>query len=57
MRILGAVICPKLFPLATIFMKTHVSSERSSSMSKASPREPHFYFGASLSFQGAEKDF
>lgn len=26
MRILGAVICPKLFPLATIFIKTHVSS-------------------------------
>lgn len=26
-------------------------------LSKASPRELHFYFGASLSFQGAEKEF
>lgn len=26
MRNLGAVICLKLFPLATIFIKTHVSS-------------------------------
>jgi hypothetical protein len=57
MRILGAAPCLKLFPLATIFLKTHVSSRHSSSVSKASPGELHFYFGASLVFQGAEKEF
>ena len=56
-RTSGAVMCPELFPLATRSMKTHVSSQRSSTVSEASPREPYFYFGASLSFQGAGKDF
>lgn len=47
-RTSGAVMCPELFPLATRSMKTHVSSQRSSTVSEASPREPYFYFGASL---------
>lgn len=56
-RTSGAVICPELFPLATRSIKTHVSSQRSGAVSEASPREPYFYFGASLSLQGAERGF
>lgn len=55
MRTLGAVICPKLFPLATMSIKTHVSSSRSSPVSKASPGELASILGPHCPSKGQEK--